>query len=369
MRRAFALALGVVLALVSGCAASQSRRSVEPYALLLPSQEPGPDRLPENTWVIKAEPPLEDASVHSIEPRLMRARRLYRDLAFRASLDELARAQEALEAHLGSAEAYDLLDRVFLLRGLDELALGDLVQARVALRQAASLRPQRTSLDPAEFSPDVRTEYEQVRRALANEAGFPLEADTEPPGAELTLDGREVGRTPLSVRLHRGRHYLVFRAPDRLTQRRIVDVDRQPPSALHVDLETLSPAQVAGRFADLDAAAFAALDNATRADLVPLADGATPVHIGGRAKGWAAALLDPSTGDIRLTATAPTPSLKLAVPELVYSLRDVQQPKPLVRKWWFWTVIGVAAVAASLGLYFGLRHEPEPQLVISRQSP
>ena len=62
------------------------------------------------------------------------------------------------------------------------------------------------SLDPAEFSPDVRAEYDAVRDALATEAAFALATETEPPGAELTLDGRKVGRTPISVRLHRGRH-------------------------------------------------------------------------------------------------------------------------------------------------------------------
>ena len=369
MTRVLPILMGTVLTVVSGCAGSQAHRNNEPYALLLPNHEPGPDPLPENTHLIEAEPPPEDASLKSIEGRLTRARRLYRDLTFRASLDELARAQEELEAHLESTEAYDLLDRVFLLRALDELALGHLEQARGAFRQAAILRPERTSLDPAEFSPDVRAEYDAVRDTLATEAAFALAAETEPSGAKVTSDGRKAGHTPTSLRLHRGRHYLVFRAPHHVAHRQVVDIDDEPPAPLRVELEALSSEQVAGQLAELDAAAFAALDSIARLGLVPAADGATPVHIGSQDSGWGAALLDPISGDIRLTAAAGASSLNLAVPDLVYSLRDEQRPKPLVRKWWFWTVIGAAVVVTSLGLYMGLRKQPEPQLVIGRLNP
>ncbi len=365
----FAVALGAFLAVASGCASSQVHRSSEPYALLLPSHEPGPDRLPANTHRMETEPPMKKTSLEAIEDRLGRARRLYRDLAFRASLNELARAREELEAHLGSKEVYELLDRLFLLRALGQLALGDPGQAREALRQAAILRPERTSLDPAEFSPEVRAEYEAVREALETEAPFALATESEPPGAKLTLDGREAGTTPIRVRLHRGRHYFVFRAPDRIAQSRVVDVDGESPAQLRVELELLSPAQIAGQLAELDGAAFAALDNGSRIRLVPVARGATPVHIGADGAGWRAALLNPANGDIRLSATTGTSNLNLAMPELVDVLRDAPQPKPLVREWWFWTAIGAAVVAASLGLYFGLRDQPEPQLIIAGPNP
>ena len=215
----------------------------------------------------------------------------------------------------------------------------------------------------------MRVEYDAVRDTLATEAAFALAAETEPSGAEVTLDGRKVGHTPISLRLHRGRHYLVFRAPNRVAHRQVVDIGNEPLAPLRIELKPLSPAQVAGRLAELDAPAFAALDSVARIGLVPAADGATPVHIGSKDTGWGAALLDPSSGGIRLTATVGASSLNLAVPDLVYSLRDEQRPKPLVRKWWFWTVIGAAVVATSLGLYMGLRKQPEPQLVIGPLNP
>ncbi len=367
--RIVVIAMGATLLVVSGCASTRAHRGNEPYALLLPNHESGPDRLPDNTHVIDTELPPEKPPLDAIERRLAQARRLYRDLAFRASLDELTSAQQELEARLTSNEIYELLDRVFLLRALNQLALGAPDQADGALRQAASLRPKRTSLDPAEFSPEVRAQYDAVRETLATEAAFAVATETEPPGAELTVDGREVGLTPIRVRLQRGRHYLVFRAPDRIAQQRVVDVEGEPPRPLRIELEELSPAQVAGELASLDAAAFNALDNGSRIRLVPAADGATPVHIGSEGTGWGASMLDPSNGNIRLRATVGTSSLNLAVPELVQSLRDAPQQKPLVRKWWFWTVIGVAVVATSVGLYFGLRDPPEPQLVIARQNP
>jgi hypothetical protein len=358
--------IGALVLASGGCAGSQASRHAEPYALLIPNAETAPDPLPENTTLIEAEPPPDEPSLEPIARKLTQARRLYRDLAFEASLDELRRAQEELEAQLTSERTYGLLDRTLLLRALDELALGRMGQARDAFRQSALLRPDREGLDPAEFSPEVRTEYARARDALRTEAPFAVRVDSEPTGAELLVDGVQAGRTPASVRLHRGRHYLVFRAPGYEAEARIVDVaDEQVPS-IRVELEPLSGARVAGELAELDAAEFSRLESSTRLGLVPSAGAALPVHIGRQSPGWAAALIERGSGDIRAGASSTIPNLGLAVPELVSTLRDTPQEKPLVRKWWFWTAIGVAVVGTSLGLYFGLRKQPEPQLVIAR---
>lgn len=357
--------LGALVLAVGGCAGSQASRHSEPYALLIPNGETAPDPLPNNTTLIEAEPPPDEPSLEPIAGRLTRARRLYRDLAFEASLEELRRAQEKLEAQLTSERTYGLLDRTHLLRALDELALGRMDPAWDALRQSALLRPHRDGLDPAEFSPEVRTEYARAREALQTEAPFAMRVDTEPTGAELLVDGVQTGRTPASVRLHRGRHYLVFRAPGYETEARVVDVaDEQAPS-LRIELEPLSETRVAGELAELDAAEFSQLESSLRLRLVPSAGTALPVHIGKQSLGWAASLVERGSGDIRAGASSKVPNLELAVPELVSALRDTPQKKPLVRKWWFWTVIGVAVVGTSLGLYFGLRKQPEPQLVIA----
>jgi len=357
--------IGVLVLAVGGCAGSQASRHSEPYALLIPNGETAPDPLPENTTLIEAEPPPDEPSLEPIARRLTQGRRLYRDLAFEASLEELRRAQDKLEAQLTSERTYDLLDRTLLLRALDELALGQMGPAREALRQSALLRPSRDGLDPAEFSPEVRTEYARAREALRTEAPFAVRVDTVPTGAELLVDGVQAGRTPASVRLHRGRHYLVFRAPGHEPKARIVDVADEPVPSLQVELEPLGDARVAGELAELDAAEFARLDSSLRLGLVPSAGGASPVHVGKQSPGWAAALIERDSGDILTGASSKIPNLELAVPELVSTLRDAPQETPLVRKWWLWTVIGVVVVGATLGLYFGLRKEPEPQLVIA----
>lgn len=291
MTRALSAALvGLSIAAV-GCASAQGRGPDEPNAELRPKDTAGGE-LPQNDKaVIESDSTKTEPSMASIEQRILRARRLYRDLAFQASLDELSRAQEELEARLDAENTYRALDHAVLLRALDELALGNQQAARDALRQAVSLRPERTSLDPAEFSPDVRAEYELVREGLRREAPLPLATESEPSSAELELDGRPAGLTPTSLRLHDGRHYLVFRSPGHIAAPRIIDVDGEPMGVLRVELDPLDP---------------------------------------------------------------------------VFSPADAPPIKPLVRKWWFWTVIGAAVVGTSLGLYFGLRNPPEPQLVIAR---
>ena len=282
--------LGVSIA-VLGCAGAKGSGPGEPSAELRRNDTVGGELRRDDEGVMESDATKTGPLMASIEQRIQRARRLYRDLAFQASLDELSRAQEELEARLGAEASYQALDDAMLLRALDELALGNQQAARQALRQAVILRPERTSLDPAEFAPDVRAEYELVRNDLRREAPLPLATESKPSGAELELDGRPAGLTPMSVRLHDGRHYLVFRSPGHVSAPRIIDVDGAPLGVLRVDLDPL---------------------------------------------------------------------------DLVFSPADAPATKPLVRKWWFWTVIGVAVVSTSLGLYFGLRTPPEPQLVLAR---
>lgn len=294
MTRAFSTALLCFSIAAVGCAGADGRGQDEPYAELRPKVTAGGELPKDDKPAIESDSATTEPSMASIEQRILRARRLFRDLAFQASLDELSRAQEELEARLDAENTYRALDDAVLLRALDELALGNQQAARDAFRQAVILRPERTSLDPAEFSPDVRAEYELVRDALRREAPSPLATESEPSLAELELDGRPAGLTPMSVRLHDGRHYLVFRSPGHIAAPRIVDVDGEPMAVLRVELDPLDP---------------------------------------------------------------------------VFSPADAPPTKPLVRKWWFWTVIAVAVLGTSLGLYFGLRKPPEPQLVIARPAP
>lgn len=359
------LVIGCVIA-AGGCASSQTDRHAAPYALLIPGGETAPDPLPRDTRLIETERRPTDDALQSPETRLARARRLYRDLAFEASLEELRRAQVELEAELRRIESYDLLDRLFLLRGLGELALGRPEQAEASLRQATFLRSDRASLDPAEFAPDVRTAYARARDPLRTEAPFALSIETTPTGARLVVDGASHATTPASVRLHSGRHYLMLQALGYATETRIVDVSGESAPSLRVELTPLDDFRLAGELAELDTDEFAELDDALRLRLVPLADGASPVHIGRTGTGWGAALLDTRSGEIQDTRFSNAASLDRALPELVESLRDTPQKKPLVRQWWLWTVVGVVVVGTTLGLYFGLREQPETQLVIAQ---
>ncbi|MBT8453060.1 MAG: PEGA domain-containing protein [Deltaproteobacteria bacterium] len=290
MRR-FTAALLSLAVVALGCAGANGQGQGEAPDALSSNETTGGELSQGAAQPIQPEAADAAPSQASIERRIHVARRLYRDLAFQASLDELRRAQKELEVRLDAQSTYPSLDDLVLMRALDELALGNQQAARAALRQAVILRPERISLDPAEFAPGVRAEYERVRDELRREAPLPLATESRPEGAELELDGRPAGLTPMSVRLHDGRHYLVFRSPGYLAAPRIIDVDGAPLGVLRVELEPLGP---------------------------------------------------------------------------VFTGADASPTKPLVRKWWFWTVIGVAVVGASLGLYFGLRKAPETQLVIAR---
>lgn len=143
---------------------------------------------------------------------------------------------------------------------------GDVLYADAALRLGAVLEHQGRSddgraaialalaLDPdrpitlAEFSPDVVAAVDAVRTTTRPTRSVRL--TTDPAGAAITVDGKELGRTPLEVELVLGQHVVVAQLP------------LHEPRALGVAIDAASPAQLA-------------LDIARDPAAIRLAEGAT----------------------------------------------------------------------------------------------
>ncbi|MDQ6673258.1 MAG: PEGA domain-containing protein, partial [Chloroflexota bacterium] len=60
--------------------------------------------------------------------------------------------------------------------------------------------------------------------AVANSSGAPVHIDSSPPGAQVRIDTRSSGRTPLDVRLEAGQHTLSLKAPDVLDHEESIQV-------------------------------------------------------------------------------------------------------------------------------------------------
>jgi hypothetical protein len=124
-------------------------------------------------------------------------------------------AQSRLAAARTEAEALVALPGGAELYADAALRLGAVLHYR-RIADAASVLALALALDPerpitlAEFSPDVVEAVEAVRAAPAMLAR--VHVTTTPPGAIVSIDGKELGRAPLDAQVTRGQHLVIARA-------------------------------------------------------------------------------------------------------------------------------------------------------------
>lgn len=88
--------------------------------------------------------------------------------------------------------------------------VGRTQEAQASLALALALDPDR-QITLAEFSPDVVAAVDAVR--AQPRATKPVRITSSPVGAAITVDGREVGKAPLTTELAVGQHVVVARLP------------------------------------------------------------------------------------------------------------------------------------------------------------
>ena len=125
-------------------------------------------------------------------------------------------AQSRLAAARSEAEALVALPGGAELYADAALRLGAVLQHR-RIADAPAVLALALALDPgrpitlAEFSPDVVEAVDAVRAAPA--ALQRVHVTTTPPGAIVSVDGKELGSAPLDAQVTRGQHLVVARAP------------------------------------------------------------------------------------------------------------------------------------------------------------
>jgi hypothetical protein len=88
--------------------------------------------------------------------------------------------------------------------------LGRIAESQAILALALALDPDRP-ITLAEFSPDIVGAVDAVRAQTRPRA--PVRIASEPPGATISVDGKDIGRTPLEADLVIGQHVVVARLP------------------------------------------------------------------------------------------------------------------------------------------------------------
>jgi hypothetical protein len=189
--------------------------------------------------------------------------------------------------------------------GLCEFALGLWVEGEDHLQQALATRT----------DPWIRKNERQLKRALDDiqEKLGSLDIWGEPAGAKVAIDGRAVGTLPLErpLRLAAGRHSLVIEATGFLPDSRFVQVPVRTVAREHA---ALAPAP----------------RMATQPPPPP-------------------------------PALAPPPVEKQPASPTLTAKRSDEEPaaSPIYTRWWFWTAIGVVAVAAGGTAYLLLSRKDQ----------
>ena len=116
MMRTFTAALLSLAVFALGCAGANGQGQSEAPGALSSNETTGGELSQGTTQATEPVATNGGPPQASIERRIQVARRLYRDLAFQASLDELRRAQEELEARLDAETTYPSLDDIVLMR-------------------------------------------------------------------------------------------------------------------------------------------------------------------------------------------------------------------------------------------------------------
>ena len=157
--------------------------------------------------------------------------RAYLRVSFDFALSRLAAARtdaEPLVALPGGAELYaDASLRLGIVLG----QLGRTADAQAAIALALALDPERP-ITIAEFPPDVVGAVDAVRALVRPTRD--VEIATAPAGAQVIVDGKDLGVAPLHAPLAIGQHVIVARAPELVPHAQALAVDDHTS---RVDLE------------------------------------------------------------------------------------------------------------------------------------
>lgn len=128
--------------------------------------------------------------------------------------------------------------QVELLRGLALRGAERLNESDEAFRRILRLAPS-AQLDPDYSTPSTRQRFETLRREVAD-AGkqrVTLEVQSNPPGAEVHLDGLPVGTTPEPISIHPGTYQLFLVKDGRRSFPRSIEVRARTSIFVDLDLE------------------------------------------------------------------------------------------------------------------------------------
>jgi hypothetical protein len=190
-------------------------------------------RVADGAELRQAHQPRRVPSVAQLEGEVQAARGLVYDGSTEAALEGLHRAIEGLERAAPSAGLWPALADARALEAQVLKGLGRKAEAAHALRQILA-NDEAHALSADYYAPSTMQLFEAVRQSVRREQKLSLTIDSDPPDAEVFLDGRLWGRTPVSLQRPSGRFGLVLVRRGQTSFVR--DVQLVGPQAVSVDL-------------------------------------------------------------------------------------------------------------------------------------
>jgi hypothetical protein len=321
----------------------------------------------------------EQAQRERVEAALVAAQARYLELELAGMIDALEAVETDAVALARPGRCEGLWELEFRL-GLGRWALGTEADAGARFELALALDAERRPLGEL-YGPDVTAAFLRAVEQRSARVARPVRLRVQPADAAVEIDCREVDEREPS--LVPGLHAVRIAAPGFAPWSGVVDLRAE--GAIEVALMALPAGEPARRLAD-STDADAVDDGSASAHALVLAlareRGAQAVLVVGQStagvhvRAWGrdgigAAVERPALApalhaaigllddDGRLRAPAPVVAAERGDPDRGPAERE---RRPVLRTWWFWTIVGSVVVtggALGLGLGLGLR-EPSP---------
>jgi hypothetical protein len=184
------------------------------------------------------------------------------DFAQEVPLDQIDLARSTLQKGLDALGQLELEEAVGLLQdAVDHLVVvlpyikkQELADAMVALASAHAQQGRRRAsnavlirlltwradyeIDPQQYPPAMVAQVEEARRAVMKQARGEVRVESEPPGAQVFVDGRYVGVTPVvATDLLVGEHFVTFKKLGYKKGLRVAQVSARAPGQVSMKLQ------------------------------------------------------------------------------------------------------------------------------------
>lgn len=215
--------------------------------------------------------PRPSRTIEDIERQVESARTLFYNGQNDRSLDLIKQALSELERAPTVGQPWRVLAPALTLQGVVLLTAGKKTDALDSFRRVLRVEPQ-YALNADDFTPGVIAQFEALRKELSRSRKSAVVVQSTPPGAEIVVEGRVIGTTPLKFELLPASYRLLVRSGDRSSFLRVLTTPRD--SLVQIDLAsegalaTKSPLCLSATGKAAEAAALKLANTVTADDVV-----------------------------------------------------------------------------------------------------